>query len=164
MAPCQYHGWLGLVYHTSHWCERGCHRWLSTKDGIRSVEPSLPLAHKILAMGDAPTIADFRQWAIDLGLPLHVSLSKPNYCEIVHERVSKASALKAVAKMLQIPLADVIAFGDGENDKELVEMAGTGVAMGNSMPEVLAVADFVTRSNDDHGIYHALIELELIPC
>lgn len=158
-------GWDWFIESTSHWCEKeAAIVGFQPKMVSDLLEPSLPLAHKILAMGDAPTIADFRQWAIDLGLPLHVSLSKPNYCEIVHERVSKASALKAVAKMLQIPLANVIAFGDGENDKELVEMAGTGVAMGNSMPEVLAVADFVTRSNDDHGIYHALIELELIPC
>ena len=62
--------------------------------------------------------------------------------------------------MPQIPLADVIAFGDGENDKELVEMAGTKCCHGQFHTRGPGRRGFVTRSNDDHGIYHALIELD----
>ena len=124
--------------------------------------PSLPLAQKVLVMGEATAISSFQAWAMTQGLPLSISLSKPNYCEIVQQGVSKARALQKVAAMLGISTADIIAFGDGENDMELVEMAGIGVAMGNSMAKVLEVADFVTKSNDDDGIYYALLHLELI--
>jgi hypothetical protein len=45
-----------------------------------------------------------------------------------------------------------MAFGDGRNDAELLEMAGCGVAMANAHPNVLAVADRVTENNDEAGV------------
>jgi Cof subfamily protein (haloacid dehalogenase superfamily) len=51
---------------------------------------------------------------------------------------------------------EVIAFGDQDNDKEMLELAGLGVAMGNSRPEVRACADWVTGTNDSDGIADAL--------
>lgn len=51
---------------------------------------------------------------------------------------------------------EVIAFGDGENDMEMLQYAGIGVAMGNADEEVKAVADYVTADIDDDGIEKAL--------
>jgi Cof subfamily protein (haloacid dehalogenase superfamily) len=156
-------GWDWFVEAPSPWCDQ--------EAAIVEFQPkmladlladSVPNAHKVLFMGDPNSIAAYRQWANSRKLPLYISLSKPTYCEIVSEGVSKAHALQEVANILHIPLADVIAFGDGENDMEIVKMAGVGVAMGNAMPEVLAVADLVTKSNNDDGIYYALLELGLI--
>ncbi len=156
-------GWDWLVEESGYWCEQ--------EAAIVGFEPetvadltadSMPDAHKVLFMGNAEDIAAYREWAECRSLPLSISLSKPTYCEIVSADVSKAHALHQVAQMLEIPLSDVIAFGDGENDREIVEMAGIGVAMGNAMPEVLAVADLVTKSNDDNGIYHALVEMGFV--
>ncbi len=156
-------GWDWFVESSSPWCESEA-AIVQFRPSIVAdlLADSIPDAHKVLFMGDPEEIADYRQWANSKNLPLHISLSKPSYCEIVSDKVSKAHALKQVAMMLKTSPRDVIAFGDGENDKEIVRMAGVGVAMGNAMPEVLAVADLVTKSNDDDGIYHALLKLELI--
>ena len=45
-----------------------------------------------------------------------------------------------------------MAFGDGENDVELLEWAGYGVAVANAHPRVLAIADFVCPSVDEEGV------------
>ena len=52
----------------------------------------------------------------------------------------------------------MIAFGDGENDREMLEAAGLGVAMANGNPVLKAVADTVTASNDEEGIWEILKE------
>ena len=50
----------------------------------------------------------------------------------------------------------MIAFGDGFNDISMIEFAGLGVAMGNAQPQVKEVADLITLSNDEDGIYEVL--------
>ena len=54
---------------------------------------------------------------------------------------------------------DLMAFGDGFNDLSMLEYAGMGVAMGNAVDEVKAIADFITISNDEDGIAIALEQL-----
>lgn len=46
-------------------------------------------------------------------------------------------------------LQQIIAFGDGENDMEMLRFAGIGVAMGNADPEVKEIADYVTRYSEN---------------
>lgn len=55
-----------------------------------------------------------------------------------------------------------MAFGDGENDAEMLKLAGIGVAMGNAMDSVKAIADHVTDSADDVGVSAALRHLGLL--
>ena len=47
-------------------------------------------------------------------------------------------------------------FGDSYNDATMLQIAGVGVAMGNGVPEIRALADYVTGSNDEDGIADAL--------
>ena len=54
--------------------------------------------------------------------------------------------------LLEIQMSDVIAFGDGNNDIEMLQVAGEGVAMGNAPVEVQQAADYVTGSNDEDGV------------
>ncbi len=75
---------------------------------------------------------------------------------------SKAATILSVAHQLGISQKDVICFGDGQNDREMLQAAGVGVAMGNAAPEIQAIADKVTASNDEDGIWQALKELDLI--
>ena len=49
-----------------------------------------------------------------------------------------------------------MAIGDGENDIEMLELVGWGVAMGNGAPQTLAIADAQVASNDDDGVVEAL--------
>jgi Cof subfamily protein (haloacid dehalogenase superfamily) len=57
---------------------------------------------------------------------------------------------------------EIIAFGDQSNDKEMLELAGLGVAMGNSRSEVRALADWVTGPNDADGIADAIERFVLV--
>lgn len=82
--------------------------------------------------------------------------------DVLPKNGSKAATLSFMAQRLGIDQEDVIAFGDGENDIEMLEMAGVGVAMGNAIPEIQQSANMVTNSNDQDGIWKALKELAVI--
>ena len=64
--------------------------------------------------------------------------------------------------VLGIQPEEIIAFGDAENDLEMIRFAGIGVAMGNAEEPVKAIADFVTADIDDDGIEKALKHYNLI--
>ncbi len=66
--------------------------------------------------------------------------------------VHKGSSLVALAKKLNIDISEVMAVGDGENDLEMIELAGIGVAMGNAIDMVKSVANFVTLDNEHDGV------------
>ena len=57
---------------------------------------------------------------------------------------------------------DTYAFGDGLNDLQMIEFAGTGVAMGNAVPELKKIADFITKPVDEDGIQYAVEALGLL--
>lgn len=78
--------------------------------------------------------------------------SAPYFFEIMPKDVSKGHSLLEIADYLEIDHKDVIAFGDEGNDMKMIEMAGVGVAMGNAIPELKEIADYVTLTNDEDGI------------
>ncbi len=86
-------------------------------------------------------VIDHRRWAA----PWHV-------IEIVKAGLHKAKGIDIVAKDLDIPAANVIAFGDEDNDLEMIEYAGIGVAMGNAIDKLKELANEITLSNEEDGI------------
>lgn len=76
--------------------------------------------------------------------------------EMLPTGASKGKALKLVLKDLGIDAKEVLAIGDGENDIEMIELAGIGVAMGNASPKLKAVAKHEVASNDADGVAEAL--------
>ena len=92
---------------------------------------------------------------------LKVTSSTWNNLEINIRTAHKGQALGRFAEELGLTLANCIAFGDGANDLTMVEAAGTGVAMANACPEVLAAANWVTTSNDEDGVAAALEHFHL---
>lgn len=79
--------------------------------------------------------------------------------EISAAGVTKATTLAAVIAERGLSAADVVAFGDMPNDLAMLRWAGHGVAVANAHPEVLAVVDEVTASNDDDGVAQVLERL-----
>lgn len=75
---------------------------------------------------------------------------------------SKGLGMKKLADYLKIDRADVIAFGDGDNDFELIRDAGIGIAMGNATEKVKSVADYITTNVNEDGISKALKYYQLI--
>ncbi|ARK31512.1 Cof-type HAD-IIB family hydrolase [Halalkalibacter krulwichiae] len=75
-----------------------------------------------------------------------------NVIEIVKAGMNKAVGLKKVADFYNIPKERIIAFGDEDNDFEMIEFAGQGVAMANGISELKQLANSVTLSNEEDGI------------
>jgi hydroxymethylpyrimidine pyrophosphatase-like HAD family hydrolase len=72
--------------------------------------------------------------------------------EISAPGVTKATALAGLAARHGITAEEVVAFGDMPNDLPMLDWAGRAVAVANAHPDVLALADEVTASNDDDGV------------
>lgn len=73
--------------------------------------------------------------------------------EVVSTGVQKAMGVEQVAKSFNIQQEDIMAFGDEENDREMIEYAGHGVAMQNAIPYIKSIADDVTPfTNDQDGL------------
>lgn len=89
------------------------------------------------------------------GLP--TIFSDTHYIEYVPQGVNKGTALQFLCEKLGISLSETLAIGDQENDIELLQMSGRGIAMGNAQEHVKAVADQVTATNDQAGVAKALL-------
>ena len=87
---------------------------------------------------------------------LMVTAALSNNIEFNNRNANKAAGLKALCEVLEIPMEEVMAFGDGLNDITMLEEAGLGIAMGNALPEVKAVSDYVTIDNNDGGVAAAI--------
>ena len=98
-----------------------------------------------------------------IGMPYRDRVSfvrtAPFYIEAVPLGISKASGLSKFAAILVLIHPRSFAFGDAENDLEMVEFAGHGVAMKNACDALKDIADEITLSNNEDGIAHALEHL-----
>ena len=82
--------------------------------------------------------------------------------DIIAKGGGKMAGIKRYLDIIGIAPEEIIAFGDAENDLEMLRFAGIGVAMGNAVESVKAVADYVTADIDDDGIEKALRYYNLI--
>ena len=75
------------------------------------------------------------------------------YTEITNQNVNKWSALEYIMKEMNISKEEVIAIGDNVNDKEMIESAGLGVAMGNATQVIKEIAQVEVATNNEDGVY-----------
>ncbi|MBC5635743.1 sugar-phosphatase [Ornithinibacillus sp. BX22] len=87
--------------------------------------------------------------------------SSPYFLEFVHPNASKGNAVRKLAELLGIKQEEVMCIGDNGNDISMIEYAGCGVAMRNAIPEVKAVADFETLSNNEGGVAYVIEKVAL---
>lgn len=78
------------------------------------------------------------------------------YTEISLKDVDKWNAIEYLANKMNISKDEIIAIGDNINDKEMIENAKVGIAMGQSTPVITEIADFVTSNNNEDGVAKAL--------
>lgn len=78
------------------------------------------------------------------------------YTEISLKDVDKWNAIEYLANKMNISKDEIIAIGDNINDKEMIENAKVGIAMGQSTPVITEIADFVTLNNNEDGVAKAL--------
>ncbi|MGX7199958.1 Cof-type HAD-IIB family hydrolase [Enterococcus nangangensis] len=79
--------------------------------------------------------------------------------EILPKGVSKAQGLAILGTQLGISAAEMMSFGDEENDLSMIEWCGVGVAMANANPVVKAKANFISKSNQEDGVSYAIEKL-----
>jgi len=138
---------------------------------LRNVLPDSPEracyegVNKIVFRGDAPgLLAALRR---DLGDECEIFDSSIPFFdgeggEIGPKGVHKGSALRFVAGIHKIAIADTVAFGDSDNDRPMIEAAGVAVAMGNARDSLKAIADMETTALDDDGIFNGFKKIGLI--
>ncbi|MCM0060536.1 MAG: Cof-type HAD-IIB family hydrolase [Algoriphagus sp.] len=120
-------------------------------------------AHKVMCMGDPAKIALLYQTLLQrFGGQLHLYKSKDTYLEIAPKPISKATGLKKILEHgYGIGLDEVVAFGDGYNDIDLLQQVGWGVAVENAFPEVKAVANEITKHHKEDGVASTLARIFL---
>lgn len=108
---------------------------------------------KLVAIGE-PGLVDGLEVSMKahFGNRLFISKSLPYFLEFASPNVSKGSGLAFVAERLGFQLELTIAFGDGENDVELLEAAGYAVAVENAHPRVRELADYVCGPAHEEGV------------
>jgi Cof subfamily protein (haloacid dehalogenase superfamily) len=94
---------------------------------------------------------------------LYISKSLPYFLEFAADGVTKGAGLDFLAGHMGFTREETIAFGDGENDVELVEWAGFGIAVENAHERVKAVADWICPSAEDEGVAQVLESLDSKP-
>lgn len=87
---------------------------------------------------------------------VEISSSWWNNFEVNPAGVTKGTALTRLADRLGIPMSQVMAIGDNDNDIPMLEQAGYGVAMGNATATAQRSAAWRTLNNDQHGVAAAI--------
>ena len=86
------------------------------------------------------------------GARMHISKSLPHFLEFAAAGVTKGSGLQFLSERLGFTREETVSFGDGENDVELIEWAGYGIAVGNAHARVKALADWVCPPAAEEGV------------
>jgi Cof subfamily protein (haloacid dehalogenase superfamily) len=108
---------------------------------------------KLVAVGDPVELDGLAErMRAHFGGRMYISKSLPYFLEFASPQVTKGSGLAFLAEHLGFTAAETVAFGDGENDVELLEWTGYGVAVENAHERVLAVADLVCPPVTEEGV------------
>ncbi|WKC57655.1 Cof-type HAD-IIB family hydrolase [Borrelia sp. P9F1] len=112
---------------------------------------------KILLYDEEPNLIKYEAMILEKYKPeINVYLSTPHSLEIVNKKVSKGGALRDVLKIVNIDLNEVIAFGDGFNDVDMLESVKKGLLMGNANYRLKVMLSYleVIGTNDDEAVAH----------
>lgn len=107
----------------------------------------------MLVSDDEQALTELEEyWKKRLDGVLDVFRSEPFFLEVVPCGVDKANTLGVLMEYLNISREEVMAVGDGVCDVAMLQLAGMGVAMGQSPDSVKACADYVTAANEEDGV------------
>lgn len=116
----------------------------------------------MLVSDDEEALTDLENhWKKRLDGVLDVFRSEPYFLEVVPCTVDKANTLAVLLEYLDIRRDEVLAIGDGVCDVAMIQLAGMGVAMGNSVDSVKICADYTTDTNENDGVAQAVEKLIL---
>jgi len=122
---------------------------------IQTFEKKTWGAHKMMGMGDPDKIDELIAFIEnEFSNQMHCYRSKDTYVEISPKSISKKTAIEYLLKNKypNVNIDNCIAFGDNYNDMEMLQAVGTGVAMENAKEEVKEIANYITKTNKEHGV------------
>ncbi len=123
--------------------------------------------NKIILVGSDVKAVKALRWQLDKQMDGQVALvTTPilkQHLEVLPQGVSKGKTVQALVRELGISADKVMAMGDGENDLELLQFAGWGVAMANADPKLKQIAQAVVGTNDQDGVAEAIERFVLPP-
>jgi Cof subfamily protein (haloacid dehalogenase superfamily) len=125
---------------------------------------STPL-NKLIIVGGTPHSLKALRWQLMQQVGMHVSFTSTavtSTLEVLPKGGSKAHGVRLALKDLGIPLENVIAMGDAENDIEMLQMVGLGIAVANASEATKKAAKEITASNIEDGVAQA-IEKYVLP-
>lgn len=131
---------------------------LFAPDAIVSIEEFCagPIT-KLMLMGDPPMLMRLESLLLPrFGQEVTIVSTDSHLMQIMDWRVSKATALRTIARRHGVAREQVMAVGDAPNDLGMLQYAGFAVAMDNAHPVVKQEADWVAPSNDAGGVLAAL--------
>ena len=82
--------------------------------------------------------------------------SQAYYCDVTPPGIDKGRLVDLLAERLAVPQEEIAVLGDMGNDVEMFRRAGFAIAMGNATPDVKALAQAITLSNDEDGFAVAI--------
>ncbi|MBE5793141.1 MAG: HAD family phosphatase [Clostridiales bacterium] len=138
-------------------------------DYYRNYEVPATDADQTWAMGHMTDYAGFSMPSLKICFECHVAsiadavAAALPHCDLIHfsdgpwykltpKNATKETAILQMCDALGLQPAQIAAFGDDYADMGMLRLCGTGIAMGNAIPEVKAIANLVTGSNDEDGI------------
>lgn len=124
---------------------------------MRALPNLIPVKGMIL---DEPAKLDYLQTVMPKAFKQRFTVlrSQKDHLEFTHPLASKESALRQLAGLLKIEPTATMAIGDEQNDLGMIKAAGIGVAMGNAVPQLRAIADQVTADNNHNGVGEAILK------
>lgn len=126
-------------------------QYLSFTNTTFSQVPANSLIYKAVVINTPEKITEIGQKLRKMP-QFHITRSRTTFLEILPSTVNKAAGLKALLHYFGFKREELIAFGDEANDQEMLNYAGIGVAMGNATPELQAIADQITLTNEADGV------------
>jgi Cof subfamily protein (haloacid dehalogenase superfamily) len=112
---------------------------------------------KLVCVGEPAALDDLEpRMKQRFGDTEHISKSLPHFLEFARAGVTKGAGLDFLSERLGFGKSDTIAFGDGENDIELVEWPAYGIAVENAHQRVKAVASWICPPAEEQGVAQVL--------
>ena len=149
------------VNNINYWTEREIQSTGITPDSGR-LETILankdPKIHKILIRSDEIEMSQILKILFNFNIHnlARLNLVKPTLVELTPLGIDKGLAMKTILREFKAVQNNTIAFGDGENDLEMIQFAKIGVVMDNAVPKLKEIADYITLSNNEDGVAIAL--------
>lgn len=143
--------------------------WISREEkiiGQKAIEGNIEMIfekeigiHKILFNGEQHRLKELEKRLEPENDNMSIAISIPNYLEITNKRAKKSAGIRVICKHYGLTLKEAIAFGDGNNDIDMLKMIGNSYAMANA-PEIVkrSAANVTLEDNEHEGLLQILKE------